>query len=176
MQKVFSKREKFIFYFTFGLIIFSLIFNFMLAPILRKSEQLSREIKISKVKLKKYALLLKQKDAIQNKYDKFKTASSLPMAGKDTSLLALSELETLAKDANILITDVRPEAAHDLSLYKEIIVDLRTEGTMENYIKFLYNIENSLSLIRIKKFQLNVKPNSQNLEGIFTVSQLSVLD
>ena len=62
----------------------------------------------------------------------------------------------------------------NLELYKEILIDLRTEGTQEGYLKFFYNIENSLALLRIKKFRLTAKTNTQTLEGSFSISQLSL--
>jgi hypothetical protein len=174
MIKVLTKRERIILYTTIGIIIFALGFNFLIAPLLTKNENLNREIVLSRTKLKKYLRLLSQKDYIEKKYNKFSTPLKGSQEGTDAFVNALSELENLAKAANIRIVDIRPQSAKSLALYKETLIDLRTEGTMEGYLKFIYNLENSLSLLRIKRFQLNAKPNSPTLEGSFSVSQLSL--
>ena len=174
MQSILTKREKIILYITIGVIIFSIIFNFLILPVLTKIGLLNKEINLTQARLKKYTQLLSQKDYIQSKYNKFISRVSVSGRRQDTLVDALSELENLAKEANIRIIDIRPQASRNINLYKEIIIDLRTEGTMEGYLKFIYNIENSLLLLRIKKLQLDAKPNSPTLEGSFSISQISV--
>ena len=175
MQKILSKREKAIFSLTVGVIIFSIIFNFLISPALKKAESLNKEIRVSRLKLKKYVQLLSQKEYIESKYNKVASGLNLLGPDKDTSVTTLSVLETIAKDANILIIDIRPQGNRNIDLYKETVVDLRTEGSIEGYLKFIYNIENSLSLLKIRKFQLSAKPNAPTLEGSFSISQL-ILD
>lgn len=159
-----------------GVIIFSIGFNYLIAPILTKNENLNREIKINRARLKKYLQLLSQKDYIRNKYNNFFNHLKDSAAKEDTLVSVLSELENLAKASNIRIIDIRPQAPKSMALYKEVLIDLRTEGAMEGYLKFIYNIENSLPPLRIKRLQLNAKPNTSALEGNFSVSQLAVLE
>lgn len=174
MKRLFTKREKVILFFTVAVIIFSIGFNFLISPVLKKNELLNKEINITRVKLSKYWRLLNQKEFIQNKYNKFSSASKLTEQQQDTLMAALTELENLAKDANIHIIDIRPESSKSVALYKEILINLKTEGTIEGYLKFIYDIENSFLLLRIKKFQLSSKPNIQELEGSFYILQLSI--
>jgi NhaP-type Na+/H+ or K+/H+ antiporter len=174
MQRILTKREKIILYITIGVIIFSIIFNFLILPVLTKIGLLNKEINLTQTRLKKYTQLLSQKDYIQSKYNKFISRVGVSGRRQDTLVDALSELENLAKEANIRIIDIRPQTPGNINLYKEIIIDLRTEGTMEGYLKFIYNIENSLLLLRIKRFQLNAKPATEALEGSFSISQISV--
>lgn len=88
----------------------------------------------------------------------------------------LSELELIAQQSGVSIIDIRPQLPKETSAYKEIYIDLRAEGSMQAFLKFIYDIENSLSLLRIKKLQLIAKPNSSILEGIFSISELSVTE
>lgn len=169
MQKIVTKREKAIFYITVGIIIFSIVFNFFIAPVLKRVETLNKETDIIRRKLKKYIRLLSQKAHLQDKYSKFALEQNLSNVDTDTSVSAISILQALAKGANIHILEIRPQTSGNL---KEILTDLRTEGTIEDYLKFIYNIENSLMLLRIKRFQLNAKPNTQSLEGNFSILQL----
>jgi len=171
MQRLFSKREKIIFYLAAGVIILSIIFNFLLEPVFTKNEKLNKEINFTKSRLIKYSRLLSQKEKIQSRSG---ISSSKP--NQDRLMNVLSELENLAKGANVRIIDIRPQASRGANVYKEILVDLRTEGTMENYLKFIYEIENSFLLLKINRFQLTALPGSALLEGTFSLSQLSVHD
>jgi Tfp pilus assembly protein PilO len=171
--RVLTKREKTILYITIVIFILSLGFNFFIVPILTKNEKLNKEIILARTRLKKHLQLLSQKEYIQSEYNKFSSNYKASNQQEGTLGSALSELENLAKNANIRIVDIRPEATKNLALYKEILIDLRTEGTMEGYLKFIYDLENSLSLLRIKRLRLSSKLNSQALEGSFSISQLS---
>jgi len=170
MQKILNKREKLILYITIGVVLFGVIFNLCIFPVFGKYSSLNKEIEVARTKYRKYQLLLSQKDYIQNKYKKF--ASEVNLSGSGN---VLSELEASAKAADIRIIDIRPQNPSESSkLYKEIIVDLRTEGTMEGYLKFIYLIENSLSLLRAKRIQLTAKSRGSPLEGSFSISQVSL--
>lgn len=173
MLRILTKREKITLYVTIGVIIFAISFNSVIAPILTKNDNLNKEIGLVREKLKKYLWLLSQKDYIQGKFSKFSSTFKISNEQAESSFSALSELETLAKNANIKIIDIRPQTSGSLQPYREINIDLRTEGMIEGYLEFIYNLENSLSLLRIKKFQLTAKPNSQTLEGSFSISQIS---
>jgi len=177
MIKVLSKREKFIFYATIGVIVFAFIFNFFLAPVLTRNDNLNNEIRLNREKLKNYLWLLNNKEAIKKKYAKFVPADNLTSQEHTGAVDTLSELENLAKNSGIKIIDIRPQqGAKGTGIYKENLIDLRAEGSLENYMKFIYNLENSLSLLRIKKFQISAKPNSIALDGNFLISQLSTSD
>lgn len=176
MLKVLSKRERNIFYATLGVVIFAALFNFAFAPFLYRNDALNKEIDASRKKLEKYAWLLSQKDIIQKKYGKLNMGQEVSGSKEDTLVSALSELEDLAKKANIKIVDLRPQASKASGLYKEILIDLRTEGTIEGYLSFMYNLESSLYLLKISKFQLSSRPSAQTLEGIFSITQISASD
>ncbi len=175
MLRILTKRERIILYLTGGVFVFAVSFNFCIAPILNRNDILNKEISLGRAKLKKYLWLLSQKDYIQSKYSKF--SSTLQVSGEqpDSLVSILAELESIAQKANIRIIDIRPQASRGSGLYQELIIDLRAEGAMEGYLSFIYNLENSLSLLRIKRFQLTVKPNAAVLEGSFSISRISPL-
>jgi hypothetical protein len=178
MLKVLTKRERLILYLTAGVIFFSLAFNFFLAPFLSRNSLLNRQITLTRQKLKKSLRLLSQRDSLQARYNKLSLHSQLPASRGDIVVATLAELENIARSSGIRIIDLRPE---DLSrggsgIYEEIAVDLRAEGEMEGYIKFIYNLENSLSLLRIRRFQLSAKPKSSLLDGSFSISSISTTE
>ena len=177
MEHVLTRREKTTVYITIGVIVFAFGFNFLIAPILNKYDTLNKEINHTRTKLKKYLWLLSQKDYLQNKYNKFYSVDKPFEQQEDALVSALSILENLARNADVRIIDIRPRGgSRNLRGYKEVLVDLRAEGAMEGYFKFIYNLENSLLLLKIKKFRLTTKANTQFLEGDFSISQLSASD
>jgi hypothetical protein len=171
MTVLFKKREKIILYLTIIVVIFSVSFNYLRLPIFNKNEELNREILASRTKLKKYHFLLAQKDQILSKLKRLSVDSKF-IASQDTVVAAFASLEDLAKAANIKIVDIRPQATlQSKKETKEMVIELKAEGAMEDYIKFIYELENSLLLLRIKQCQLTSKPNAELLEGNFVISQ-----
>lgn len=176
MLKLLNKRERVILAATFGVIIFSVIFNFLIAPVLAKNDSLNKEINLARRKLEKSLRLVSQKDYLNIKYSRLSPIDEASGETPDTSVSVLSELERLAKGANIRLLEIRPQPSKQLKLYKEALIDLRTEGDMENYLKFIYDIEHSPFLLRLKRLQLSTKPNTLLLQGNLSISQLIVLE
>jgi hypothetical protein len=176
MQKFLTKREQLIFYLTMGVIAFGVLFNIFLSPLLQEYDNLNREINLTRSKLQKYSRLISQKDYILAKYDKLSSVLKLPQENESGVLSALSEMENIAKASNVHIVDIRPQSQRGGSAYKEAYIDIRAEADLANFLRFIYGIENSFSVLKIKKFQINARPGSTALEGIFTISQFSVAD
>lgn len=172
LKKILTKREKLILYICTGVIAFVIVFRFIIRPLILKYSFLSQDIRISRGRLVKYRQILRQKDVIQNRYSRFALGASLFEQPQDTYAAVLSELECLAKTTGIKITDVRPQD-RTVSQREEVTIDLRTEGALEGYMKFIYEAENSFSLLRIKRLQLNVRPGTDDLEGSLSIYQLS---
>lgn len=157
--------------------IFYFLFTMFIAPLVDKNRRLNRAINANRVKLKKYSGLLDQKDLINKRYEKLTGSALLAGQSSDPLVIFLTELEKAAKEANIKIIDVRPEGAPKVAhSYKEFRVNLRSEGSTEEYLRFIYSIENVLPLARVEEFQFNAKPNTPSLEGNFSISQISLRD
>jgi len=65
------------------------------------------------------------------------------------------------------VIEIRPDNAQD---GKALSVGLFTEAREENYLRFLYELEHSN--LRARRVQLSSKPNSEELEGSFSLSAL----
>jgi len=171
-----TQRENAILAITVALGIFSAIYFFLISPLIGKNSFLDKEINGSRLKLNAHLRVLSRKNNINNRFSKLNSGTDLANNNeKERSTSTFSAIETLAKDAKIAIIDIRPQALRDRGLYKETLIDIKTEGEIEGYFKFIYTLENSL-LLRIKKFQLNSKPGAVSLEGSFSVAQLYITD
>lgn len=175
IKKLFTKRERIIFYFAIGAVVFSIFFVSVIFPALQKAEQLNKEIAVGRARVKKYIRLLSRKDYIRNKY----AADYKPaITSQDRGLSVLSVIEKIAKESDIQLIDIRPQSQREISQDKEneIFMDIKTEGGLQGHMRFIYAIENSLFILRIKRMQLEIKPGVQTLEGRFSVSQLFIAD
>lgn len=171
MPRVLKKRERFLVYVILGLICSSFIFNFIAYPLWQKNQSLNNEITRTRLKLIKYLEVLNKKEGAQNNYPQSSLGVKTLEQKQDTLVAVLAELELLSQEASVKILDIRPQAITRSSSAKEASFDLRLEGDMEGYIKFIYKIENSLFLLRIKKMQLRAKTDSALIEGAFTITQ-----
>ncbi len=174
MQRVLTQRERVILYATGALLAFALALNTVCAPWLRKAETLNREIALTRAKIQKYANLLARRDAIRKRSAAMAAQVNVSGAQTDPMVAALSELENIARQANVKITDVRPQQAGASSGYRQTVVDIRAEGDMEGFVKFSYDLDNSLALLRIRRFHLGAKSGTALLEGTFSLEPISV--
>jgi len=177
MKKLLTKRERFFVYIIASAIIFAFSYNMVIEPLMNKSKDLNREISSKEIKLKKYRGLLGQGDQLHKIYKKYLLPEDNPADMQDTFLGTLKELEKLAGASGVVILDIRPDKRRkgkgELSESK---IELKTEGTLKDYLKFVYNMENTPSLLKINKLQLISKTNSELLEGRFTIGQILISD
>lgn len=172
MMKILNKREKFIAYSLVLLICLWVVGSVFILPFLKRNESLNKEIQFTSAKLNKYKWLLSNKERILKKYGG-DGALALSSSGLEVNLL--SELESAAKLYGIVIIDIRPQGVfQDPQGPKGASVDLRAEGSIQDFLKFIYAIENSISMFNISRFHLKSKSNSSLLEGSFSISQTRI--
>lgn len=173
MLKNLNRREKNILAASIAVIIIAVGYKAIVEPILADNDSLNQQITLTRLKLRNYLRLLNQKDVLQAEYAKISNLAGMPKEGEDVSTGVLEEIEELAKKSDVRIIDMRPQIQKSPAS-KENSVELRAEGDMESYLKFIYSIENSMVLLQIKRFQLSSKLDSANLEGNFLISQASL--
>jgi hypothetical protein len=174
MLKMISPREKTIFGLTVAILLLSCIFNFVILPFLTRIDRLNKEVHLTETKLRKYKYLLSRSDFIKQKYAKlFSLTKQQTQDSSDSLISTLSVLESTAQNSQLKIIDIRPHNPKSHDIYKEIMIELRTEGDMQAYLTFIYNLRYSPSLFKIKRLILTAKPNSQELDASLTVSQIA---
>lgn len=173
MIKFFNKKEKTVFYLIAFILLLAIYFNFVIMPILDKGLSLNIEINYTKDRLiRDIKLLSKKQQLIGNSSAGLKPLLNLYNQKEDSVLLVLSELEKMAGSSKIRIIDMRPQVS---IAQKKILIDLRGEGSLESFMKFIYELETSPVLLQIKKLQFNARPEATNLEGFFSISQIPLV-
>ncbi len=170
MNKQLSNRERVIVYILLGIIFLGVNVLFVFEPVIRRNITLNNEIQNVNLRSARYLSLLAREKSIQDKYNALNLNSPEPSGQQDRFVSLLSELENIAKNSGIQIVEIRPEAGTKKGKRRESLVNLKAEASMEQYVKFIYDLEKSRFLLKIKSMQLSVKSNSPALEGFFSIT------
>jgi hypothetical protein len=137
-----------------GLVALSLLAQFLLHAHTRAY----KEIKQSIQQLNKYRYLLKKDETLQSALKHLPSPSGKK---QDKLTRILFELERIAKEDTIKISDMRPESLAGNNLR----IAIRTTGAIDKYIRFLYHVENASLSMRVKRLQLGARPSSIDIDG-----------
>lgn len=148
---------------------------FMVEPLYKKLTQLNQQISTKQLQLMKSQKLIKEKDIIAGKFNKY--AHELKVKGSNEEEMAsvLSEIENIGKASGVYLSDVKPQKIKDMDFYKVLLVEIKFQATMPTLSKFIYDLQNSTSLLKVKRLQINIKGGESSLlEGMLQISKISL--
>ena len=176
MQKfLISKREKVLFTLVVLVIVVSLSYAFVVEPLYKKYQDLNQEIELKDVRLKRNNKLIKEHDAINAEFNKY--SEQLKIKGSDEEEMAsvLSEIEKIGQSAQVYLSDVKPQPIKDRNFYRLLGVEIKFQASMETLTKFIYDLQKSPFLLRVKRLQVNSKgQGSSLLEGTIQINKISI--
>jgi Tfp pilus assembly protein PilO len=157
-----SRREKTLFFLTLSAVGLSLIFKFVIDPLIKRSEKLTQELKAKQIQLRRAESLSKQ-EGVQKQYEAFISAIKSSAKSEAEMSRLLSEIEKLAKDAGVNIVNILPQEVEDKKFYKKFSAELKIEGTNQQILKYIFSLESSPLLLRIDKLNLSSRASRQGL-------------
>lgn len=170
-----SKREKAVLYGAVIAVFLTIVDRLIIAPISSKMTSLDKAIQEEESRIKTNLHILAQKDKIvanSAKYSSFLTNSK---SEEEEITFLLKEIETMSNDASVYLIDLKPMESKSEDLSKKYSVNLNCEGQMEQIIKFMYNIENSKSLLAIERYQITPKSKESSVARCsMTVSKIVI--
>lgn len=171
-----SKRESSIAYATVLIVIVSALYVLILEPIAREWQALNFEMRSKAATLKKDLAILAERKALESDYSKFSKYVKSEKNEEETAAEILSYLEDLSRSDSCLILNIKPVGIKDHGKYKEIMVDLSSEGSLSQFTKFLYDIENTKSaILKVRHFVLTSKAGQEGaLRGSFIISKIII--
>lgn len=159
-----SKKEKFVFYVAVTMVTLLIMDRAIIAPVFYKIKSLNQEIQNKQGEVKKNLKILSQKEKILAESAKYSTfASDSQLSDDEQITLVLKELENLASKSSVYLVDMKPAGIKESGSSKKIMVNLNCEAQMEQLVDFMYNMENSSSLITIEKYQLAPKSKDSSV-------------
>lgn len=173
LGKHLSHREKSMFYLAgvaiFGVIIYMTIID----PLWAYWKELNETISAKEVQVLKNIKILAQRDAIDTVYAKYSESIKMKGSEEEETAVILREIENIARSANVYITDIKPQKAKDMEFYKEYHVELEAEGNISSLTKFIYELQNSKQILKVKRLQLTPKAEAGDvLKGDMVVTKI----
>ena len=158
-----SKREKYIIYITIVVVV-AIFFDRVIArPVLKRLGELSRELTVQQKRLQHATQILSEEALITGEHDKF--VQGLKQDGSEEEEVAalLSEIEKLATKSAVCLANIKPRLTESTEQYKKYIVGVDLESEITKLVDFIYQLEKSPSLLRIKEFYLIPKKEGSDI-------------
>ncbi len=152
-----SKREKQIFYLCVGLAVILILQLVVFKPLGNKLGDLNQDIQLLEAKLIKGLRQEGQRDQILKNYKTLQAFSKLSGSDEEVVSEFLREIEKLARESDVSLSDLKPRAVNKRTMYKEYTIDIRAEATMKDTIVFLYRINDSALLLKADKLVFSLK-------------------
>ncbi len=159
-----NKKEKIIFYAAVVAVALVVFDRAIISPVFNKIRSLNKEIRDKQAEIKKDLRILSQKDKISAQGAKYGSFLGNAQISDDEQVtLLLKELEGLASKSSVYLVDMKPSGIKESGSSKRIMINMNCEAQMEQLVDFMYNIENSNSLISIEKYQLTPKTKESSV-------------
>lgn len=157
----FTRRDKLMIIFGTGFLALALIYFLAVDPALERWVNLNRQIKTKQSTLAKNFKILSEQEIVRTEYlrlSKFAKSSSV----KDEDVTAsLDELEHIARENSVTIASIKPQGNREFGLSREIILDVSLEAPIKELSRFIYSLENTNRLLRVRK--LTISSSSSNV-------------
>lgn len=163
-----SKRERYIFIVTVGVIISALMYNFIFEPTIKRWNSINNKIMLKKAMFRKGLRLLEDRDSIINEYNIH--AMSLKNMSK-----ILRHTEELADSFGIKTANIRPRPVAKKEIYEEYIIELQIEGELANINKFVSTLIKAPLFITVKRFDLrSITETPSRFKGTLILSKIII--
>ena len=172
-----SKKEKKLFLIATICISLAIFSRVVLFPALGKSADLNHQIQLKKRMIENSLRLLNQKEEIQDESRKYARYLGKRLSEGEEIATLLKEIEDIAKKSQVLLIDLKPSSAERIDFYTEHKVEVETESDTNQLITFIYNLQNSESILRVQKFHISPKADNISIvKGYLTITKVFVSD
>jgi len=170
----FSKKEKLILFVACVCVVLALVDRMVVAPIISKLDSLKGQIRQKEEAVKRNLHIVSQKERIGHEVRKFASYFSDFDSEEENVTIFLKELEVLANKSSLSIVDMKPAGIkEDDNKVKKCVVTLSGEGQMEQIMDFMYNVENSNSLLTVERYQISPKSKETSVaQCSMTISKI----
>ncbi len=171
-----SKKERVGLVAALVVIIVVLVDKLVISPVGEKVHRINQEIDFSEKKLSRDLRNINNKGLIESEYKKYKNYVKKSFASDEEDVAnILAEIEGLARSAGVSLVDIKPQAAKQTDFCKEYAIAVEVEGSMEQVITFLHNLNSSAQLLRAVKLRIGLKDReSSAVKSSMLVTKISV--
>lgn len=171
-----SNKEKIGLIAAIVVIALTIIDRLVISPIGDRARRLNQEIKFSETKLSRDLRNINNKGLIESEYKKYKNYVKRTSASDEEDVAnILGEIEGLARSSGVSLVDIKPQVPKKSDFYKEYVVEVEVEGSMEQVVTFLHDLNNSIQLLRAVKFRIGLKDRESSvIKASLQVTKISI--
>jgi Tfp pilus assembly protein PilO len=170
-----TKRERVLVYATVAVVGAAIGYALIFEPLANLRRRLNAQVEEAALKLNKSLDLLRREKTVKEQFRKYAVyAKSL---GTDEQAIAylLKAIEEKATLSAVRISNIRPRPVKDKGSYKEFSFEVVAESDLEEIFKFVYELQNSQDILKVRKLTLTLKsPEQQVLKASMEISKISV--
>ena len=168
-----SRREKKILEATAGVVGFTLLYLFVFDPFWKEWQRTGGAITGVEAKLRRSALLMKQKATIETEVQNYSTL--LKMKDPDQMRTqTLAEIEKITREQALKVIEMRPLSTRRQGVFQEYLVEVDLEGTMSQLLQMIYHLQTTSGLLKVERLQISTKGSQSSLlKAIVTLSRLA---
>lgn len=173
--KLLSKTERRWLVGALGLGVAAFLYAFVAEPLGQSALDWGRRLQVKKGTLKKNLNDTAQYEALRAEYERVRDQMT-PADSGEMSSASLGNLEKIAGACGVFIASVKPQTLDEEDGgQRRVLLDVTAQGDAQGLTRFLYQLETSAYLFRVKRFTISsvAMNTSGRLQCALLISQLS---
>jgi hypothetical protein len=168
-----NKRERTIAIVAISFVLGAILYSLIIDPVFRAWQVLNDNMAAKTVMLKKDLAMLSSRKSLETNYAKFSKYVISGKSEEETVSEALAYLENLSRTDSCTLLNIKPIGTKDYGAYKELMIELSSEGSISQFSKFLYDIENTKNMIlKVRHFVITSKAGQEGaLKGSLLIAK-----
>lgn len=170
-----SRRERWLAIGGAAVVALVILDRVVVGPWWQHASRIRREIQGLEESIRSRRQLLNRKPLIVAEAEAYREHLQSQAAEGKTMASLLREIESLGQKSGIVLRQVRPLEGTTTDLYREYAVEVDYQGSIEQWIHFLYLLEASQSLLAVERATVSrLGPDSDLLEGAMRLMSRSM--
>lgn len=161
---------------TIAAIAATISYGFIIEPFLEANSKLNRRIDAERLRLEKSQALLKKQDTIKAEHERYAGFIKPSASDEEEQASMLKAIEAIARSNNIYIKNIRPQPVKEKLFYKEFVFELIAEAEIDRLVKFIYQLQSSENLLRVKKLTLSASSSKKALKALMEITKPSIIE
>lgn len=135
----------------------------ILRPLWSYMISLNERALVQEKKLIRNLLNINRKERVEMEFEEHRHLIQHPGTDEEEIGKMLSEIEQKARNNNVILVDMKPHDPRSLEYYKVYWTEVDTEMRMNDWIKFVHEVEESNQLIRLTTATLRLKEGDETI-------------
>ncbi|MBI4336031.1 MAG: hypothetical protein HY589_05190 [Candidatus Omnitrophica bacterium] len=170
----FKKRERFLIIFTLTAGAALALYLCAIEPLFDSRSGFALRIQAANSRLVKNLKLLHDKEKIDDEFKKYKEYIESAGSEGDQMAVVLKEIEIAAMTSGVKIVSIKPKGEKQLKGYKKAVIEAVSEAKVEQFMKFIYEVEGSKKLLKVERCVLSLKSSQSDvLRGTLIIRKIS---